>query len=196
MNKNLEMLRCFFKVMRNKEGELIKVIPNMYFNSFYDINEEILLKNGINKLIIDIDGTILPVDSINVPTVLINKINSLKNHGIDMCLVSNNNINRVLPVCEKLGIDKYLAKANKPLLECFKKAMCMLDVKDRKCVAMIGDQMLSDIKGANEYGIYSILVRPIDNHQNLQTATCRTLQNIMESHLKRIKRFDKNVYYK
>lgn len=196
MSKHVEMLKCFRKVMLNNKEEIEKIIPDMYCKNFYEIDELFLLNIGIKKLIVDIDGTILPADSIEVGGVLEEKILRLKSRNIDLCLVSNNNLERVLPVVEKLKIDKYLAKANKPLPTCFDKAMDLFNTTNKEEVAMVGDQMLSDIKGAHEYGLYTILVQPISKHQNIQTGTSRVLQNIMEHHLKKIKKFDKKVYYK
>lgn len=195
MGKNKEMLKSFFKVMKSDQEEINKILPNMYEENFYTIDIEYLLKNNIDKLIIDIDGTILKVDDTNVPKSLKQQIKKLKDHKIDICLVSNNGLDRVLPVAKELDVN-YIAKANKPLKEAFDKALEILKVSDKNKVAMIGDQMMSDIKGANEYGIYSILVKPISKHNNIQTGTSRVLQNIMENHLNKIKKFDKNKYYK
>ena len=193
--KNLEMLKTFLQVMKKDEEAINKVIPKMYCEDFYHIDELFLLSEGIKKLIIDIDGTILPADSIDVDSVLIEKILRLKSKNIDMCLVSNNKKERVLPVAEKLEV-KYLYEANKPLPIAFTKAMEVLETTNKDEVAMVGDQMLSDIKGANEFGIYSVLVKPISKHQNIQTGTSRFLQNRMEKKLKKIKKFDKDKFYK
>mgnify|MGYP002626911039 CR=1 FL=1 len=195
MGKNKEMLKCFYKVMINDEGETNKILPDMYEESFYTIDEEFLLTNNINNLILDIDGTLLEVDSLEVSEKLINRIKTLKNKNINMCLVSNNNIDRVKPVAKKLNIN-YLADAHKPLKEAFDKALEILNTKDKTKVAMVGDQMMSDIKGAKEYGIYTILVKPVSKHNNIQTGTSRFMQNIMENHLQKQKKFDKNKYYK
>jgi len=195
MGKKKEMLKCFFKVITNNESETNKIIPDMYAENFYKIDIDFLLNKGINNLILDIDGTLMEVDSTYVSEELVNHINLLKSKNINMCLVSNNGNERVLPVSEKLGL-KYLANAGKPLKEAFDKAMDILNTNDKKSVAMVGDQMMSDIKGANEYGIYSILVKSISKHDNIQTGTSRFLQNIMEKHLKKINKFDKDVYYK
>ena len=193
--KNLEMLKTFLQVIRNNPCAIEKVIPNMYCKDFYHVDELFLLNQGINKLIIDIDGTILPADSIDVDGILIEKILRLKSRNIDICLVSNNKKERVLPVADKLEV-KCLYEADKPLPIAFDNAMKKLNTTNKNEVAMIGDQMLSDIRGANEYGIYSVLVRPISKHQNIQTGTSRFLQNRMEKHLKKIKKFDKDIFYK
>ena len=78
MGKNSQMLKSFFKVMFNDNHVTNIVIPNMYVNSFYDIDEDYLIKKGIDKLIIDIDGTILPVDDIKVTKELIDRISILQ----------------------------------------------------------------------------------------------------------------------
>ena len=194
MGKNIEMLKCFSRVLRNDKKEIKKILPNMYAESFYTIDVEFLLKEKIDKLILDIDGTLLPVDDINVPDKLIKRIEEIRNKNIDVCLVSNNNEERVKPVATKLKT-KYLANAHKPLKEAFDNAIKLLNAKKNN-IAMVGDQMMSDIKGANEYGIYTILVKPVSNHNNIKTGTSRFLQNIMENHLKKQKIFDNNKYYK
>lgn len=194
MSKNMEMLNTFFKVMFNNKGEINKVIPDMYSKSFYSIDFDYLLSINKTSLILDIDGTILPVDDINVPKELIDKINILKDNNFNICLMTNNNETRVLPVAKILDV-KYLYKAGKPLPDAYNKALKVLNVEDKSTVAMVGDQMLSDIKGANQYGIYSILVCPIDSHNNIQTKTQRILQRRMENHLRKKHIFDRDKYY-
>ena len=195
MGKNKEMLRCFFRVMRNNEEEIKKVVPDIYCENFYTIDVNSFIKREINKLIIDIDGTILPADSIEVPLELVEKIAYFKDNGMDMCLVSNNGYERVLPVAEKLDINIFLANASKPLPQCFDNVVDLFETNKKSELVMIGDQMLSDIKGASEYGIRTCLVRPISKHQNIKTGTSRMLQDVMEHHLARKRVFDKNKYY-
>lgn len=194
MNKNINMLKCYLNVLKNDIETTKKVIPDMYVENFYNIDFSFLKKIGIKYLLIDIDGTILPVDDINVPEELIRRINLFKAKHFDICLVSNNSEERVLPVAQALGV-KYLCNANKPLPEAFDKALKVLEVERICSVAMIGDQMLSDIKGARENGIYAILVKPISEHNNIKTGTQRILQRKMENHLKRKDYFDRDVYY-
>ena len=194
MSKNTEMLKTFFKVLANNEEETKKVIPDMYCKNFSFIDPSILKELGIDKLIIDIDGTILPVDDIYVTLELIRSFGIYRIKQFDICLVSNNSEERVYPVANELEV-KYLANANKPLPEAYDKAMELLKTTDKSRVAMIGDQMLSDIKGANEYGLYTILVGPISNQNNIKTGTQRVLQRKIENHLKKKNLFDRDMYY-
>ena len=193
MGKNGEMLKTFFKIMQNDNEEIRKVIPNMYCKNFYDIDIDYLVNKGINKLIIDIDGTILPVDDIFVTIELLRCFGLYKIKHFDICLLSNNNKERVLPVAKELNVN-CLYNANKPLPEAYEKALAILKAPNKESVAVIGDQMLSDIKGANEYGLYTILVDPVSNHNNIKTGTQRVLQKRIEKHLKNKGLFDKEFF--
>ena len=195
-HKNIEMLKCFFKVMRNDRAETEKILPCMYAKSFNDIDFEFLKNLGIDKFIVDVDNTIVPVESIDVGPELQGKFKLLKEMGFKFCLVSNNDDARVRPVAEKLDLlDYYLAKANKPMAIAYEKALAIVG-GDHTDTAMIGDQMLTDIKGANEYGVYSILVDPVDDKYEIKTGTSRVLQNMIERNLERNGIDQLKTYYK
>lgn len=193
MSKNKEMLQCFFKVIIQSETEENLVIPKMYAADIYSINYNKLLTLDIKNLIFDIDNTILPVNDLFVPNQLLTFIKKLKDKGFNICIVSNNKKARVLSVARKLAVN-YLYKANKPKKEAYDKSLELLKAS-KKTTAMIGDQMLSDIKGANENGIYSILVEPFSNKYDIKTGTSRILQNIMIKRLEKRKKFKRNKYY-
>lgn len=192
MGKNTEMLKCFFKVMTDKNEKV--VVPDMYVADVYSIDYDFLAKQKLYNLIFDIDNTILPVNEINVPESLIELFNKLDKKGFNILIVSNNIKERVIPVAYKLETG-YLFKADKPKPIAFDKALVALDAK-KENTAMIGDQMLTDIKGANEYGIYSILVDPVSNSYDIKTGTSRILQNVMTKKLEKRKLFMRNNYYK
>lgn len=194
MNKNIKMLKIYRRVLKGNQEETKLIIPNMYAKNFYTIDFKYLLENNIKNLIIDIDGTILPADDVNVPKVLIEKIKVLKENGFNICLVSNNKESRVVPVANILKVE-YLYKAKKPLKECYDKSIEILKENDLSKVAMIGDQMLTDVYGANTYGIYSVLVKPISKKNNIGTFINRCLQKRIERYLKKKNIFDSDNYY-
>lgn len=193
-NKNKEMLKVFFGVMKNEDKYINLVIPNSYVSDIYSIEYQDLYERGYFNLIFDIDNTLLPVNDINIPTKLVKLFKNLKESGFNICIVSNNGLERVKPVSEKLDV-AYLYEAKKPNKEAFDKALEILDSSCNDTI-MIGDQMLSDIKGANEYGLYSILVEPVDNKYDIKTGTSRVLQNIMVRKMEKRNVFHRNCYYK
>lgn len=193
MSKTKVMLKSFLSVMCGNKEQIKMMIPNYYAKSVYSIDYQELYQRGIVNLIFDIDNTILPVNDIKVDEKLVKLFVDLIDDGFNICIVSNNSIERVNPVAEKLKVIS-LSNADKPKKEAFDKALKLLE-SDISSTAMIGDQMLTDIKGANEYGLCSILVDPLLNKYDFKTGTSRILQNIMEFKLKRENKFTRHKYY-
>ena len=188
MGKNSAMLKVFFSAYRKKDDALKSVLPKSYVKNIYSIDYNSLKEKGIKNLVFDIDNTIMPVNDINVTDELKNFINDLKKE-FNICILSNNNKDRVEPVKKELDVYA-LHKANKPNKEAYD-SICKILNTDGSNTAMIGDQMLSDIVFANNYGLYSILVEPYKNKYDIKTDTSRVLQNIL---MKRLK--DKITRYK
>lgn len=193
-NKNIDMLRVFFKVINNDCEATNLIIPNSYVKDVYTINYKGLYKKGYTNIIFDIDNTILPVNDKDVPLELIKLFKKLKEDNFNVCIVSNNNLERVLAVANKLDV-LYLHEAKKPNKEAFDKALDILTSTVQDTV-MVGDQMLTDIKGANAYGLYTVLVDPLDNKYDIKTGTSRFLQNIMIKKLEKKNIFHRKSYYK
>ncbi len=192
-NKNIYMLKSFFKVMSGDNKETKLVIPDMYTKDIQSIDYHYLKKQKLTNLIFDIDNTILKVNDIQVPDDIKTFFGTLEKDGFNICILSNNDKERVLPVAYALQTG-YLFKAGKPFPEAFDKALIALNSK-KENTAMIGDQMLTDIKGANEYGLYSILVDPVSNQYDLKTGTSRILQNQMIKKLSKKRKFAHGQYY-
>lgn len=131
-----------------------------YVNSIFDITPEMLKNKGIYGLILDIDNTMVATHIKEADEKVINFIKSLKECGIKAIIVSNGRKKRVELFCEPLGIE-FLYKAHKPLGGAFKKAIEIMGLPSDK-VAILGDQLFTDVLGGNIKGIHTILVRPID----------------------------------
>ena len=61
--------------------------------------------------------------------------------------------------------------------------------------SMIGDQILTDIVGANKCGIYSILVKQLESKNNVQTSLAHKLQKYMIKKLERKNLLKKEKFY-
>lgn len=189
MGKNKEMLKIFFGVLKSKKEDLLLVTPNAYQQSIYTIDYKKLKKLGYKNLIFDIDNTITAVNSLEVSQKTKILFEQLKK-DFNLCIVSNNKEKRVEPIKKELAILS-LAKANKPKKESFENAISLLQ-GTKKDTAIIGDQMLSDIVGGNQYGIYTILVEPYAKKYDLKTGVSRILQNKM---MKKSNTIDRYKYY-
>lgn len=80
----------------------------------------------------------------------------LKEIGFRTLVLSNNDEERVLRFLKNIDAF-YICDANKPSPKSYRKAVKMLGVKKEKVIC-IGDQVFTDILGANLSGIPSILV--------------------------------------
>ncbi len=139
--------------------------PTARISSAYAVNYEGLYKRGIRGIIFDIDNTLVrhgfPAD--DAAAALFLHIHKL---GIKTCLLSNNKEKRVEPFASATS-SAYICKAAKPSAKGYLAAMDNMKT-DRHSTIFIGDQIFTDIWGANRVGIKTILVDPIDKREELQ----------------------------
>lgn len=158
--------------------------PKQYLESVKDITIDFLKENNIKALILDVDNTILDFDK-NIPEGVEEWCESLKEQGIKFCILSNSNKKeKVEMVAGKLKIP-YFYFGTKPLKRGFNKAIKILKEENRN-IAAVGDQIFTDIIGANRCKMFSILVKPIAEKDLLVTKIKRPLENMI------IKRYLKN----
>lgn len=138
---------------------LEKFVPSLYVPSIYSIDLELLRRRGIKGILFDLDNTLARWDDLEAPHQLIDWVERLKASGFRMVIVSNNNRKRVADFTAPLKVP-YIARAKKPLLSAYRKALLLLQLK-REEVAVVGDQLLTDILGGNRMGLYTILVVPV-----------------------------------
>ena len=155
-----------------------KFIPTFYKHDIFSIDYNYLKSIGITNIIYDIDNT-LAKELKSPDKSVIDLISRLKNDGFNICLLSNNNIFRVEPVGKILGVD-YIHTAIKPKKTGFKKALLNMKCNADNTI-MIGDQILSDIVGANRIGMRSILVDPISKKEAPWTKVRRPLEHVIKS---------------
>lgn len=149
--------------------------PKAYFTSVKEITISFLKENHIKALILDVDNTILDFDK-NIPEGVKEWCEDLKKEGIKFCILSNTNQKeKVKKVAEELSLH-YFYFATKPLKRGFKKAIQNLKEKEEN-IAAVGDQIFTDVLGANHAHLFSILVKPIGKKDILMTRIKRPLEN-------------------
>ena len=78
---------------------------------------------------------------------------------------------------EKIGVS-YIFKAGKPGEKGYERAMQKIGT-DKNNTVFIGDQLFTDVWGANRTGLYSILVKPINPKEEIQIVLKRYLEAIV-----------------
>ena len=158
-------------------GEKMILYPNLYLKDVTAITTDILKKHKIKGLILDVDNTLIDVDRKMNPKV-VDWVNELKKNGIKFCIVSNTNkYEKVKSVAEKLDIP-YFYFAKKPFKRGFQKAKNLMKLKEEN-IAAVGDQLMTDVLGANRCKMFSILVEPISEKDIFITKIKRPFENLI-----------------
>ena len=126
-------------------------------------------------MILDLDNTIVAWNTTAVHPEARAWIAAAVQHGLRVCLLSNAlRRRRVAQVARDLGIPG-LTRAGKPLPAAFRRAMAALGTKaDTTCA--VGDQVFTDMLGANWLGIITVLVDPISPREPPHTRLARLLE--------------------
>lgn len=160
----------------------MNLYPDAYFKKVEDITIEFLQKNNIKALILDVDNTLIDCEK-NLSEEKIKWANNLKGQGIKLYILSNtNHKEKVQQVADKLQIPyNYFAK--KPLKKGFIKVQEKLQEESQK-IAVVGDQIFTDIIGGNRCRMYTILVEPVDKKDFWYTAWKRPIENKIKNKIK------------
>ena len=160
------------------------IYPKEYLNSVKDISIDLLNKNNIKGLILDVDNTLISLDK-KMPAGVSDWAKNMKNSGIKICILSNSNkLNKVEAVAKILEVP-YIFFGKKPLKSGFLRAKNLLKLENEN-IAVVGDQIFTDIVGANRCKMYSILVKPIEEKDYFITRIKRPIEKII------IKMYEKN----
>ena len=158
--------------------------PKEYLSSVKDISLELLNKYNIKGLILDVDNTLINLDR-KMPEGVSDWAKNLKNNGIKICILSNSHkIDKVGAVAKILNVP-YIFFGKKPLKSGFLRAKDILKL-DNENIAVVGDQIFTDIIGANRCNMFSILVKPIEEKDYLITRMKRPIEKLI------IKNYEKN----
>ena len=150
--------------------------PSYYVEDVFSIDYEKLMTMGYKALIFDIDNTLVPhgADSTNAVDELFAKLNDM---GMKTLLLSNNNQARIERF-KKNFHTLYIEEAGKPHPQCYHMAVEMLEVKPNE-VMVVGDQLFTDILGANRAGLESILVKYIGYYKKEKKGIRRNLEKVL-----------------
>ena len=164
----------------------MNIYPKFYFDKVTDIKLDFLRENNIKGLILDVDNTLIDIDRKMIDG-LVKWHNEIKNGGIKTIILSNSNkIDKIEKVANTLNIE-YLYLGLKPLKKGFKQAIEKLELKPEN-IAAVGDQIFTDVIGANRCNISSILVKPISKKDLWLTKWKRPIeQKVIDHYLKKQK---------
>lgn len=150
--------------------------PTQWMDSTYQIPFDEWYEKGCRGVIFDIDNTLVPHDA-PATEEAIQLFDNLRQMGFDTCLTSNNKEPRVAAFASQVK-SKYIYKANKPSRSGYLKAMEMMGT-DKDTTLFVGDQLFTDVFGANRTGIQTILVKPMNPKEEIQIVLKRYLERVV-----------------
>lgn len=163
-----------------------KFYPALTLDKVQDISVNVLEKKDIKGLILDIDNTLVPPNMKEADENAVKWIENMKAAGFKVCIVSNASKKRVIKFNERLKLNA-IHRASKPGTKAFLKAARLLDFKNNN-IAVVGDQIFTDIFGGNRAGMFTILVNPIRRKENLFVMFKRLPERLVLSRYTRKKR--------
>ena len=158
--------------------------PYEYVESVFVINYDKLYQMGYRGIIFDIDNTLVPHGA-PADERAIAFFKKMHEMGYATLMLSNNKEPRVKMFCDAVNAP-YIFKGGKPKTEGYYKAMEIMGTTAENTL-FVGDQIFTDVWGANRAGIYSFLVKPIHPKEEIQIVLKRYLEKIVLFCYKRYK---------
>lgn len=138
------------------------LLPDIIFDAVTDITPEILHEYNIKTLMMDFDNTIVPYSSDTPGDDVLEWLARMQRSDIALCIVSNSKKNRVVQFCETHDL-ACVRNSCKPFQKGISEAILRYQFEPEHS-ALVGDQIFTDVLGANCGNLTSILITPIHLH--------------------------------
>lgn len=136
-------------------------IPQEYHKSIYEIDYAKLYESGKRIILTDLDNTLVSYHEETPTEENMEWKKKLIDMGFEIVIVSNSNAKRVKKYSEAIDLD-YQHRAYKPLKIGFKKGLKKaLKAYKPEEVVMLGDQLLTDVFGANRMKFYVCFIEAV-----------------------------------
>ncbi len=165
--------------------------PTVALDKVTDITPELLSQLEIDAILLDVDNTLAPPTEKIPYEGVQNWIDEIKAAGFSVVICSNNYHSRIKPFSDSVGLD-CVAMSLKPFPFGFNRAKRKLSEKP-KSVVVVGDQVYTDVLGANLAGMKSILLTPQSEEHGITIAIRRKMEVKIRNKLKKLKRGEKYV---
>lgn len=148
--------------------------PDDVIDHVTQITPEFLAARGLRGLLLDLDNTLVPYGSYDEVGEMVRWAAELRGAGIRLYLLSNATGRRAAFWLSRLGFAG-VGMAGKPNPRAYRRALSTLDLAPAQ-VAMVGDQLFTDVLGGNLAGLHTVLVRPLASNALPHTRAARTLE--------------------
>ena len=155
------------------------VCPDYRVKSIFDISAKWLKRNGFNKIVVDIDNTLLPRDKNLVGPRAMTWIRQMIQQGIHVALITNNGGDRIKAISRQTGLGAVM-RAAKPLPVSYSRIEKALGGGK---ILFIGDQLMTDVLGAKFSGHPVVWVESLGGKEHFITRCTRKLEKFFANRL-------------
>lgn len=163
----------------------MKVLPDGYYKSIFDINYKKLKENGIENLIFDVDDTLISNYDKQIDKKTLTFLKKLKK-DFTIITMSNNRGKKIKYIEKNLNI-KCISLSFKPFKRNYKKLSKTINIKN---TIFIGNEIATDIFGAKRCNFKCILVDPISKKRPLHSFVYKFIELFVKD-----KEFKQGEYY-
>ena len=155
--------------------------PSEILQKYTDLDMKDLKDRGFSAVLLDIDNTIAVPNTGSCDETAERFIRDLQDHGFRVIIFSNNTEKRVKMFLRGLNVD-YVCMAMKPLPFSYRKICRQIKVDPSHTIVM-GDQLLTDILGANLSGCYGIYCHQLQEQDSFTTSINRKFEKFIWRHV-------------
>lgn len=160
------------------------LFPTLAMKSFNDIKISDLNKMNITAIFLDMDNTLSIPKTFEPISGIEETLKTLKLNGIKCIIISNNYKKNVKPLADKLGLP-FVSMSMKPFGRGFVIAKKILGEK-YKNILVVGDQVFTDVIGANLFGMKSILLDPVTLDEPTTVRFKRKIEDMVRKKVKNV----------
>lgn len=146
-------------------------------DAVHDLAPALLRQHGIRAVMVDLDDTLVAANSPELTSSFHDWVVGLQSAGVPLLILSNGHPQRVRQWSQTLGVPG-LALVGKPFGFGFRRGLALLNSRASE-TAMVGDQLFTDVLGANLAGLKSVLVTPLSAGGLPHTRAARKLEAVI-----------------
>jgi HAD superfamily phosphatase (TIGR01668 family) len=165
--------------------------PTCLAQAVWHIDPGPLWGQGVRGLILDLDNTLVDWNETWVRPEVRAWLEKARGRGMALCLVSNAvRGRRVVRMAREMGL-LVVKLAGKPFPMAFRRAMTAMGT-DPASTCAIGDQVFTDMLGANWLGIRTVLVEPLCDRESPHTRLIRLIERPLRRRWARLEREERS----
>jgi HAD superfamily (subfamily IIIA) phosphatase, TIGR01668 len=157
-------------------------LPSVAVDKVTDVTPQLIRAMKVRAVILDVDNTLADNGSQIPLQGTLEWAKSMRAQGVEMIIMSNNFRERVAPFAAKFDLP-FLCVSMKPLPFAYRRAARKMGVRVRD-VVVVGDQIFTDVIGANLAFMKSILLVPVSRETSVSFKIRRALEKPLRRYVK------------